>query len=68
MAVGARVLAPPKSEGVSMPEPQSQFQSAVASMIEAVMFENWLRFYFISEKPDAASARLVAKSGKIDEE
>ena len=39
-----------------MPEPQSQFQSAVASMIEAVMFENWLRFYFISEKPDAAPA------------
>ena len=37
-----------------MPEPQSQFQSAVAAMIEAVMFENWLRFYFISEKPDAA--------------
>ena len=37
-----------------MPEPQSQFQSAVAAMIEAVMFENWLRFYFISEKPEAA--------------
>ena len=37
-----------------MPEPQSQFQSAVAAMIESVMFENWLRFYFISEKPEAA--------------
>lgn len=39
-----------------MPEEQSQFQSAVASVLESVMFENWLRFYFISEKPEAASA------------
>ena len=35
-----------------MPTEQEQFQNAVASVIEAVMFENWLRFYFISEKPD----------------
>ena len=38
-----------------MPEEQSQFQSAVANVLEAIMFENWLRFYFISEKPEAAS-------------
>ena len=39
-----------------MPEEQSQFQSAVDSVLEAIMFENWLRFYFISEKPEATSA------------
>ena len=37
-----------------MPEAQEQFQTGVAKVLEAVMFENWLRFYFISEKPDAA--------------
>ena len=36
-----------------MPEAQEQFQTGVAKVLEAVMFENWLRFYFISEKPDA---------------
>ena len=36
-----------------MPEQQEQFQNAVWQVLEAVMFENWLRFYFISEKPDA---------------
>lgn len=36
-----------------MPEQQEQFQNAVWRVLEAVMFENWLRFYFISEKPDA---------------
>jgi hypothetical protein len=35
-----------------MPEAQEQFQNAVVKVLEAVMFENWLRFYFISEKPD----------------
>ncbi|MBQ9406421.1 MAG: hypothetical protein IJU37_06770 [Desulfovibrio sp.] len=36
-----------------MPQEQEKFQHAVFSVLEAVMFENWLRFYFISEKPDA---------------
>ena len=39
-----------------MPEAQEQFQNGVAKVLEAVMFENWLRFYFISEKPDAPAA------------
>lgn len=36
-----------------MPEQQEQFQNAVFQVLEAVMFENWLRFYFITKKPDA---------------
>jgi len=40
-----------------MPEAQEQFQNGVAKVLEAVMFENWLRFYFISEKPDAPTGR-----------
>ena len=36
-----------------MPKEQEQFQQAVVSILEAVMFENWLRFYFIAEKADA---------------
>ena len=40
-----------------MPEAQEQFQTGVAKVLEAVMFENWLRFYFISEKPDAPTGR-----------
>lgn len=36
-------------------EPMSQqaqlFAQAVQHILEAVMFENWLRFYFITEKP-----------------
>ena len=39
-----------------MPEAQEQFQNGVAKVLEAVMFENWLRFYFISEKPEAPAA------------
>ena len=40
-----------------MPKEQEDFQNAVNAVLEAVMFENWLRFYFISEKPDAPLAR-----------
>ncbi|MBQ9452617.1 MAG: hypothetical protein IJU65_04910 [Desulfovibrio sp.] len=36
-----------------MPKAQEDFQHAVSTVLEAVMFENWLRFYFISEKYDA---------------
>lgn len=35
-----------------MPKAQEDFQNAVLTVLEVVMFENWLRFYFISEKPD----------------
>ena len=40
-----------------MPKAQEDFQNAVFTVLEAVMFENWLRFYFISEKPDAPLGR-----------
>lgn len=33
-----------------MPTEQENFQKAVADILEAVIFENWLRFYFIVEK------------------
>lgn len=36
-----------------MPDAQDQFQNSVFQVLEAVMFENWLRFYFITEKPGA---------------
>ena len=32
-----------------MPEAQEKFQQAVKDVLSGVMFENWLRFYFISE-------------------
>ena len=34
------------------------FQQAVQRVLEAVMFENWLRFYFVSE-PDGGSLTLA---------
>ncbi|MDR2574369.1 MAG: hypothetical protein LBC94_08545 [Desulfovibrio sp.] len=39
-----------------MPTQQETFQNSVAQVLEAVMFENWLRFYFITEKTEAAPA------------
>ena len=44
-----------------MPEAQEQFQKGVDAVIEAVMFENWLRFYFIEEGEELA-LRLPQKS------
>ncbi|MDR3358669.1 MAG: hypothetical protein LBN96_07470 [Desulfovibrio sp.] len=38
-----------------MPAQQETFQGAVAQVLEAVMFENWLRFYFLTQKTDDAS-------------
>lgn len=32
-----------------MPQEQEQFQKNVSTVLEAVMFENWIRFYFIKE-------------------
>ena len=34
-----------------MPEAQETFRNAISILLEAVMFENWLRFYFIAERP-----------------
>lgn len=34
-----------------MPEAQEEFRNAVEQALEAVMFESWLRFYFIEELP-----------------
>ena len=36
-----------------MTKQQEQFQKSVMHVLEAVMFENWLRFYFITEIPGA---------------
>ena len=36
-----------------MPTPQEEFQNAVLRILETVMFENWIRFYFLTEKLDA---------------
>lgn len=36
-----------------MPKEQEDFKSAVEAILQVVMFENWLRFYFlVEEKPD----------------
>lgn len=34
-----------------MPEAQEEFRAAVEQALDAVMFESWLRFYFIEELP-----------------
>lgn len=34
-----------------MPKEQKEFREAVEQALEAVMFESWLRFYFIEEQP-----------------
>ncbi|MBD5647896.1 MAG: hypothetical protein HDQ89_09925 [Desulfovibrio sp.] len=39
-----------------MPEAQKEFHNAVEQALEAVMFESWLRFYFIEELPPAPDA------------
>ena len=56
-----------------MPEQQEQFQNAVFQVLEAVMFENWLRFYFITEKPEETAGpdgetplcQAVHETGKV---
>lgn len=42
-----------------MPVAQEEFQKAVATVLEVVMFENWLRFYFIHEKRDADGKEIL---------
>lgn len=36
------------------------FAKAVQDILEAVMFENWLRFYFITEKPESPGSLFIA--------
>lgn len=43
-----------------MSEKISPFGTAVQHVLEAVMFENWLRFYFITEKPDNPDSLSLA--------
>lgn len=43
-----------------MSEKISPFDAAVQHVLEAVMFENWLRFYFITEKPGSPDSLSVA--------
>lgn len=38
----------------------SPFADAVQKVLEVVMFENWLRFYFITERPDEADKLFLA--------
>ena len=38
-----------------MPREQQEFREAVEQALEAVMFESWLRFYFIEEVPPEAA-------------
>ena len=38
-----------------MPQEQKEFREAVEQALEAVMFESWLRFYFIEELPPEAT-------------
>ena len=39
------------------------FQPAVQQILEAIMFENWLRFYFISEAEGGGLALAVPEQG-----
>ncbi len=43
-----------------MSQQSEAFAKGVETILEAVMFENWLRFYFISEKPDQEDALFLA--------
>lgn len=43
-----------------MSDKLSPFGAAVQHVLEAVMFENWLRFYFITEKPDNPDSLSLA--------
>lgn len=52
-----------------MPEAQEEFRNAVEQSLEAVMFENWLRFHFIEElPPDPAPAAGDAPEGTEETE
>lgn len=44
-----------------MPKEQEDFQAAVSKVMEAVIFEAWLRFYFIVEAKEGASGEKEEK-------
>ena len=51
-----------------MPEAQKEFRNAVEQALEAVMFESWLRFYFIEELPaDAEGKKPDVPGGEAPE-
>ena len=47
-----------------MPEAQQEFRNAVEQALEAVMFENWLRFYFIADLPAGPDAPAAGEAGE----
>lgn len=51
-----------------MPEAQKEFRNAVEQALEAVMFESWLRFYFIEELPADAEGKKPADADAEAEE
>ncbi len=42
-----------------MPEDQERFREAVDAMMDAVLFENWLRFYFLHQDGDEDPAKVI---------
>lgn len=42
-----------------MPKEQEDFQNAVTRILEVVIFENWLRFYFIVEEKAGDGAEIL---------
>ncbi len=62
-----------------MPEEQQRFATAVDRMMDAIIFENWLRFYFIAERagqedgepelvlsiPDKAMEKIRSRYGTL---
>lgn len=45
-----------------MPAQQEEFKQGVNKILEVVMFENWLRFYFIVENEDVSKTQDVSSS------
>ncbi len=64
-----------------MPEEQQRFAKAVNRMMDAIIFENWLRFYFLSEEgakdneeqklmiaiPEKAMGQIAQRYGSLRE-
>jgi hypothetical protein len=46
----------------AMPQDLTIFEDAIQRVVDVVMFENWLRFYFIEEHGDALRISLPEKS------
>lgn len=50
-----------------MPETQEEFRAAVEQALEAVMFESWLRFYFIQELDSDTPDGKIADGAEQEE-